>query len=163
MAPQGELVELDVDACLALLARRHFGRVAVNDDEGPVVLPVNYLLDHGSVVFRTDEGTKLDAAVRADRVAFQVDEVDDARRSGWSVLVRGRLEEVVDPAELDRLRVQPLTPFAPGRRERYVRVLSATVTGRRIPVPDDVPLGWFERDDLGLLRPGVDGDDLGFA
>lgn len=155
--------ELGVDTCLGLLSRHHFGRVAVTDEHGPVVLPVNYTVDRGSVVFRTAEGTKLDAAVRVATVAFEVDEIDEATRSGWSVVLRGVLEEVTDPGELERLRAQPLKPFVGGERERFVRVWSASISGRRIVVPDDAPPGWFEPERLGHRYRGVDADDLGFS
>ena len=56
------------------------------------------------VVFRTDEGTKLDAAARGSGVAFEIDGTDEAARTGWSVVVRGEATEVTDPAELARLR-----------------------------------------------------------
>lgn len=163
MSPTDRLEELDVDTCLGLLSRHHFGRVALADDGGPLVLPVNYTVDRGSVVFRTAEGTKLDAAVSGDPVAFEVDEIDESTRSGWSVVVRGRLEEAADAEELERLRVQPLQPFAPGERERFVRVWSAEITGRRITVPEEVPAGWFEPGRLGHRYRGVDADDLGFS
>jgi uncharacterized protein len=134
---------LTVEECLELLATHHFGRVAIDEDEGPAVLPVNYILDRGSVVFRTDEGTKLDAAARRDRIAFEVDHVDEAARSGWSVLVRGKAEEITAPSELERMRRLPLEPFAGGERHRYVRLLSSSITGRRIRVPESLPDGWF--------------------
>jgi uncharacterized protein len=69
------------------------------------------------VVFRTGEGTKLDAAIVGSRVAFEVDETDAAARTGWSVVVRGEAVEVTDPAELARLR-----------KLRWIR-------GRRAPRP----------------------------
>lgn len=74
------------------------------DDLGPLVVPVDYLLDEGTVVLRTDEGTKLDAALRGETVAFEIDVVDDTKGTGWSVLVRGRAVEVCNPAELERVR-----------------------------------------------------------
>ena len=137
------LETLSVDECLELLATHHFGRVAIDEAEGPTILPVNYVLDLGSVVFRTDEGTKLDAAARRERISFQVDHVDEGARVGWSVLIRGKAEEVADPVELERLRTLPLEPFAGGERHRYVRLLSSSITGRRIPLPASIPEGWF--------------------
>jgi nitroimidazol reductase NimA-like FMN-containing flavoprotein (pyridoxamine 5'-phosphate oxidase superfamily) len=57
--------------------------VAVVDDQGPVVFPVNFVLDRHMVLFRTDEGTKLDAAARGSRVAFEIDGTDEVARTGW--------------------------------------------------------------------------------
>jgi nitroimidazol reductase NimA-like FMN-containing flavoprotein (pyridoxamine 5'-phosphate oxidase superfamily) len=118
-----------------LLAKERLGRVAFVDDLGPIVVPVNFVLDRHMVVFRTDEGTKLDAACRGSRVAFEIDGADEAARTGWSVLVRGEAIEVTDPAELARLRKLPLDPWAPGAKTHYVRVLPAVLTGRRLWAP----------------------------
>jgi nitroimidazol reductase NimA-like FMN-containing flavoprotein (pyridoxamine 5'-phosphate oxidase superfamily) len=99
------------------------------------VFPVNFVLDRQMVVFRTDAGTKLDAACRGSRVAFEIDGTDAAARSGWSVLVRGEAIEVTDPAELARLRKRRLDPWAPGDKAHFVRILPAALTGRRISAP----------------------------
>jgi nitroimidazol reductase NimA-like FMN-containing flavoprotein (pyridoxamine 5'-phosphate oxidase superfamily) len=84
------------------------------------------------VVLRTDEGTKLDAAIKGSRVAFKVDGTDHATHTGWSVVVRGEAVEVTDPAGLARLRKLPLHPWAPGAKAHYVRILPAVLTGRWI-------------------------------
>jgi nitroimidazol reductase NimA-like FMN-containing flavoprotein (pyridoxamine 5'-phosphate oxidase superfamily) len=131
-AAAGQLRELTKAECFELLAGEHLGRLAVTDDRGPVVFPVNYVLDRHTVVFRTEEGTKLHAASHGSRACFEVDGTDPAARTGWSVIVRGEITEVTDPAELARLRELPLQVWAPGPRNRYVRILPATLTGRRI-------------------------------
>ena len=132
---QARWQELTKSECFALLARERLGRVAVVDDRGPVVFPVNFVLDRHMVVFRTDEGTKLDAACRGSRVAFEIDGTDAAAHTGWSVLIRGEAIEVTDPAELARLRKLPLDPWAPGPKTHHVRILPAVLTGRRIWAP----------------------------
>jgi uncharacterized protein len=153
--------ELDIDTCLQLLESHHFGRIAINDDGGPIVLPVNFVLDQGSVLFRTDEGTKLEAALRLRRATFQVDHVDEAHRLGWSVMVRGKITEVSDPGELARVREIPLDPFAGGTRPRYVRILSASISGRKVDIPEGIPPGWLRPKDLGHLWFDRDAGDLG--
>src|SRR5215471_5292014 len=127
--------ELTKSECFALLSGARLGRVAVIDDQGPAIFPVNFVLDRHMVVFRTDEGTKLDAATRGSRVAFEIDATDEAARTGWSVLVRGEAVEVTNPAELARLQKLRLSPWAPGAKSRYVRILPAVLTGRRIWAP----------------------------
>lgn len=128
----GRLEELTRSECFGLLAGGNLGRVAVVDDLGPVIFPVNFVLDRHTVVFRTEPGTKLDAAGRGSRVCFEADGTDVAGRTGWSVIVRGEITEVTDPAELARLRALPLRVQAPGIRDRYLRILPALLTGRRI-------------------------------
>jgi uncharacterized protein len=123
--PETHMEELDEDACRRLLATRHLGRLAVPDFGGPMIFPVNYVFDQGWVVFRTDPGTKLDAAREREQVAFEVDAADEATRTGWSVVVRGTLADITDPAHLARLRALPLYPWAPGEKTRYLRVRPA--------------------------------------
>lgn len=133
---------LSEDECHALLAGGHLGRVALVQGGRPMILPVNYVLDDASVVFRTDEGSKLDAAIRGAEVAFEVDGVNNQQRTGWSVVVRGPVEHVTDSTELERLRRIPLAPWAPGAKLHYVRVRPDEVTGRRISVAD-LPHEWW--------------------
>ena len=132
---QARWQELSKSECFELLAREHLGRVAAVDDRGPIVFPVNFVLDRHMVVFRTDAGTKLDIACLGSRVAFEVDGTDTAAHTGWSVVVRGEAVEVTDPAEVARLRKLPLDPWAPGAKAHYVRILPAVLTGRRISAP----------------------------
>ncbi|MDP9210106.1 MAG: pyridoxamine 5'-phosphate oxidase family protein [Actinomycetota bacterium] len=141
--PETRMEELDKDECRRLLAERHLGRLAIPDFGGPVIFPVNYVFDQDLVVFRTDPGSKLDAATERESVAFEVDAIDEATRTGWSVVVRGTLAEITDTAHLERLRALPLYPWAPGEKTRYVRVRPLSVTGRRIKIPDDLPFTWW--------------------
>lgn len=66
---------LTVSACWELLRQAVVGRLAVVVDGGPEIFPVNYLVDHGSIIFRTAEGTKLANAIDGP-VAFEVDDYD---------------------------------------------------------------------------------------
>ena len=138
-----QLEALAEEECWRLLGVHHLGRLALVDTKGPAIVPVNYVLDREAPVFRTDPGSKLDAAVDAKPVAFEVDAADETTRTGWSVVVRGTLAEVTDPGDLERLRALPLYPWAPGDKARYVRVRPASVTGRRIRIPDDLPFTWW--------------------
>jgi nitroimidazol reductase NimA-like FMN-containing flavoprotein (pyridoxamine 5'-phosphate oxidase superfamily) len=130
----GQVQELTRSECFELLAGGPLGRVAVVDDRGPVVFPVNFVLDRHTVVFRTEPGTKLHAAARGSRVCFEADGTDEAARAGWSVIVRGEITEVTNPAELARLGALPLQVQAPGIRNHYLKILPAVLTGRRIVV-----------------------------
>jgi hypothetical protein len=74
--------------------------------------------------------------------------------------VRGRVAEVTDPAERERLGALPLEPYAPGERSHHVRLGTGSVTGRRVPLPATIPAEWFELPDLGNVWYGRDGTDL---
>jgi uncharacterized protein len=108
----------------------------------PSIIPVNYLLDDDKVVIRTDAGSKLAAALRGAPVALEVDGVDETRQVGWSVVVRGRAEEVTDEDQLAELRQTPLLAWHPGPVPRYVRINASQVIGRRIKIADIHPDWW---------------------
>jgi nitroimidazol reductase NimA-like FMN-containing flavoprotein (pyridoxamine 5'-phosphate oxidase superfamily) len=97
--------------------------------DDPVILPVFYAMVEDEVVFRTDPGTKLIAAVLETRVAFEVDD----RSDGWSVLVIGHAHEVRHPSSEMSAIQAPLGDLWPaGERERFVRIEIDRVTGRRL-------------------------------
>jgi uncharacterized protein len=123
---------LTASECWALLDSGHVGRLAFVDQNGPVVLPINYAVVNDMVVFRTDAGSKLDAALRGDRLALEIDGFDADERTGWSVLVRGTAELVTDDAELGLLHDLSLESWAPGVKPIYVRLDAAEVTGQRL-------------------------------
>ena len=108
--PEPRMEELDQVECRRLLAERHLGRLAIPDFGGPVIFPVNYVFDQDLVVFRTDPGSKLDAAIERESVAFEVDATDEATRTGWSVVVRGILAEITDPPTWSGSGPCPCTP-----------------------------------------------------
>jgi uncharacterized protein len=99
--PDARMQALSTDECFRLLGTHEIGRIGVNAEHYPLILPVNDALDGTTVVIRTHPGTILRAAEHAN-VTFQVDDIDRATRSGWSVLVRGQAEEVGSEHRADR-------------------------------------------------------------
>jgi nitroimidazol reductase NimA-like FMN-containing flavoprotein (pyridoxamine 5'-phosphate oxidase superfamily) len=121
------------DECFRLLGSATLGRVGVTTGALPQVLPVNFQFDGERIVIRTGRGTKLDAATVDAVVAFEVDEIDAATESGWSVLVTGVAHEMTDPAELAAVRDDPPPRWAPAGDSRVVTISTDLVSGRRIP------------------------------
>ncbi|MEH0551830.1 helix-turn-helix domain-containing protein [Streptomyces sp. B21-101] len=129
-----KFTELSRTECGDLLSTHGVGRLAVSTAEGPVIVPVNYSVIEGTIVFRTARGATPSLGI-GGKVAFEIDRIDDAFSQGWSVLVRGRARMVTDVQEAGRLARQAhSTPWAGGRRDVWVRVEPYAVTGRRITV-----------------------------
>lgn len=124
--------------CLALLGVEQVGRLAILEGGEPLILPVNYALDGESIVFRTGEGSKLDAA-RGEAASFEIDGIDPERRAGWSVVVRGNLHLVTvhDRPALERLSGQ-VEPWI-GERPHLVRLQAQSITGRRLRGSETAP------------------------
>jgi nitroimidazol reductase NimA-like FMN-containing flavoprotein (pyridoxamine 5'-phosphate oxidase superfamily) len=137
-AAHPRLERLDPAECLRLISPGGVGRVAFNEPEGPVVLPVNYAVHNDAVVFRTAFGGPLDERLRTGvqgvefKVAFEVDRIDDATREGWSVLMRGGAHHVATDEEQADARTSGVRPWAGGERELYVTIVPTEITGRRI-------------------------------
>jgi len=129
--------ELDENECLRLIGPGGIGRIAYPGRFGPAVLPVNYKLLDGAIVFRTAEHGPLDEDLRtgiadADyKVAFEIDEIDPAAGRGWSVLVQGPAHHARG-AEIDAARSAGVEPWAPGDRELFVQIVPSRITGRRV-------------------------------
>ena len=126
------LQSLSRDECLALLASVPVGRIIYTRRALPAVELVNFALDQGDIVIRTDRGGKLAAATRGAVVAFEADQLDLDTRSGWSVTAIGPSSEVTDPDDLARLRTIGLTPWAPGARDHFIRISPVMLNGRRL-------------------------------
>ncbi|MFZ6002866.1 MAG: pyridoxamine 5'-phosphate oxidase family protein [Actinomycetota bacterium] len=124
---------IDRDECLVLLASDEIGRLAVIDGARPVIFPVNYVLHGEDIVFRTAPGTKVEQGPRSP-ACFEIDAFDRPHRAGWSVLVTGRLEELTpyDSAHFTQASVLPVHPWAAGEKNHLMRLVAATITGRRI-------------------------------
>ena len=127
---QGQLKELSEDECLELLASKQVGRLAYVDRDGPLAVPVNYVLDQGTVLFRTSPHSALGRYARSG-AALEVDDIDDYTQSGWSVLLRGPVE-YVDPDDLPADAEGRPTPWPQGVRTLHVRIRPRSITGRRL-------------------------------
>ncbi|MEO8829016.1 pyridoxamine 5'-phosphate oxidase family protein [Lapillicoccus sp.] len=135
--------ELPLRQCWELLRTAVVGRLAVVVDGQPDIFPVNYVVDHGSVVFRTAAGTKL-AATKGREVAFEADGYDTSEGTAWSVVVKGRATAIREMNESISALSLPLLPWQEGNKPYFIRVDYTSVTGRRLRVaggfrqqPDD--------------------------
>jgi nitroimidazol reductase NimA-like FMN-containing flavoprotein (pyridoxamine 5'-phosphate oxidase superfamily) len=131
--PRTWLEVLGTAECWRLLATTPVGRIAILGDDGPLIFPVNIAVDGESVVFRTDPGAKLTALTADPRVALEVDAFDVEGHDGWSVVVAGRVVELVGD-ELVAAQKLPLEPWTIGDKQRWFRLVPRRVTGRGIGI-----------------------------
>jgi nitroimidazol reductase NimA-like FMN-containing flavoprotein (pyridoxamine 5'-phosphate oxidase superfamily) len=132
-ARQARMVELGATESWELLGDHGVGRVALAGGDGPVVLPLNYQVLDGEVMFSTTEHSAL-ALAAGTEIAFEADHIDEAFSRGWSVLLVGPVRAVPDE---DAARLREAAYSAPwaGEGREHVMVLSPRrVTGRRIIV-----------------------------
>ncbi|HEX9541420.1 MAG TPA: pyridoxamine 5'-phosphate oxidase family protein [Streptosporangiaceae bacterium] len=129
---------LDEAECLGLIAEGGVGRIGYTSRFGPVVLPVNYELYEGTIVFRTGLHSSMGEDLRtgiADaeyKVAFEIDQIKPARQEGWSVLIQGSAHFVDSEAELASVAQLGVQAWAAGPKEQFIRIIPTHITGQRI-------------------------------
>src|SRR3954469_13551975 len=89
---------LNQDQSLELLRRERIGRLGCVADEGPYVVPVNYVFDGECAYMHSLPGYKIQAMRTHPRVCLQVDEIED-ELSWKSVLAFGTYEEITNQHE----------------------------------------------------------------
>ncbi|TCJ97538.1 pyridoxamine 5'-phosphate oxidase family protein [Nocardia alba] len=132
--------ELAVNECWALLRTEEVGRLAVWVDDHPDIFPLNFAVDHGTIVFRSAPGTKMSASLSDTPVALEVDGYLARSHEAWSVVVKGRAEGIREIGELTDTVDLPLFPWQAGAKNFFIRLVPTAVTGRRFAVAD--PGAW---------------------
>ena len=115
--------------CWKLLESNEFGRLALSVDNQPEIFPINYVVQDGTLLFRTAPGTKLAALTVNESVAVEIDGHDASL--GWSVVVKGHAHAAEWGVDFEAAQVAGLQPWVATHKPVFVRVQPLSVTGRR--------------------------------
>ncbi len=130
MSANGEPVTiLSASESWALLSSVSLGRLVTSVDGRPEIFPVNFVVQHRTVLFRTAEGTKLVSAAINNEVLFEADAHD--ADGGWSVIVNGTTRTLRSDDEIEEAERAELRPWTATPKPHYVRILPTSITGRR--------------------------------
>jgi nitroimidazol reductase NimA-like FMN-containing flavoprotein (pyridoxamine 5'-phosphate oxidase superfamily) len=135
------LEPLDEAECLRLISPGGIGRIAFTGRYGLTVLPVNYRLHDGAIVFRTAQDSPTGEDLRTGiahaeyQVAFEIDDFDLAAREGWSVLIHGPAHHMSSASERAAVLESGVEPWPGGPREHAIRITPSRITGRRVSRP----------------------------
>ena len=139
---EGPVLErLDEAESLRLIAPGGIGRIAFIGRYGLTVLPVNYKLHDGAIVFRTAQdsptGEDLSTGIaHAEyQVAFEIDQINPETREGWSVLIHGPAHHMASDDERAAVAASGVAPWPRGVHEHAIRIVPTSVTGRRLIHP----------------------------
>jgi hypothetical protein len=125
---------LSKEDCEARLAAGGVGRVVFATARGPVALPVNFVSPNGDVLFRADE-TMASAVELEETVGFEVDRIDEAMSTGWSVMATGTAYRVEDQKARQEIASLGIEPWAGGTRDVFMWIATDELTGRVIVQP----------------------------
>ena len=132
------LDRLDEAECLRLISPGGIGRIVYMGRYGLTVLPVNYKLHQGSILFRTGQdsptGEDLQTGIaHAEyQVAFEIDDINPAAHEGWSVLIHGPAHQMTTDAERALVEESGVEPWGPGPKELAIRITPDRIAGRRL-------------------------------
>ena len=124
---ESSMSEMTDEQCWERLDEEEMGRLAFRLVDEVHIVPINYVVDAASLLFRTNPGNKLFAAALHSEVAFEIDHYDDT--SAWSVVVRGRLR-ILEEDEQHRLDGQVRQPWVPTLKYDVMELVPEVVTGR---------------------------------
>ena len=135
-------LELPAWDCWSLLATQRIGRLVVIDQGCPIALPVNIRLaasgDTHHVIIRTSPGSLLGRY--EGPASVEVDDIDEAARKAWSVLVRGAVRHATDHHSLP----DP-GPWITHDRTHWLVLEAVSISGRRFtgrPSDDGYSVEW---------------------
>jgi nitroimidazol reductase NimA-like FMN-containing flavoprotein (pyridoxamine 5'-phosphate oxidase superfamily) len=89
-------------------------------------------MDDHRIVFRIDRGTKLSSLRQHHLASFQIDEVDEEQRRGWSVMAVGPIAEVVEADDVVHLEALGLDSWVASESVHWMRLSPHRLSGRRL-------------------------------
>jgi nitroimidazol reductase NimA-like FMN-containing flavoprotein (pyridoxamine 5'-phosphate oxidase superfamily) len=127
MTEQQVVGVMTTEECWEMLRANEFGRLAFHLGGEVHLTPINYAVDHGTLLFRTAEGSKLLGVEMNPDVAFEIDEFDE--HHARSVVVRGVARHLGEDEE-HRADNVPLRPWVPTLKYDVVEIRPTEISGR---------------------------------
>ena len=120
MSEEEPMGVMTTEECWDMLRANEFGRLAFHLGGEVHLTPVNYAVDHDTLLFRTAEGSKLLGVEMNSDVAFEIDEFDE--HHARSVVVRGVARHLGEDEEhRAEAELQKLTDAAVGEIDALVK------------------------------------------
>lgn len=132
--PDDRIEELSSSTCWSLLRDIPIGRIALPGEQDIELFPVNFVVDHGTVVLRTAAGTKLSLIETSSRATFEADDIDVVAQMAWSVVLKGAVHAVLGHEAIIDIFDIDVPTWQSGPKPTYVRLVPDSVTGRRFPI-----------------------------
>jgi nitroimidazol reductase NimA-like FMN-containing flavoprotein (pyridoxamine 5'-phosphate oxidase superfamily) len=138
---KSNLESLSEAECWELISAGGIGRIGYSGRYGPMIQPVNYKVLDKAIIFRTAQHSAMGEDLRTGiahaeyKVAFEIDNYDMARRSGWNVLIQGDAHHVDSEPERAGVVQAGVESWVAGERELFLRIVPTRVTGRRVVPP----------------------------
>jgi nitroimidazol reductase NimA-like FMN-containing flavoprotein (pyridoxamine 5'-phosphate oxidase superfamily) len=127
MSDENPIGMMTDEECWDMLRANEFGRLAFHLAGEVHLTPINYAVDHDTLLFRTAEGSKLLGVEMNPDVAFEIDEFDE--HHARSVVIRGVARHLGEDEE-HRAENVPLRPWVPTLKYDVVEIRPTEISGR---------------------------------
>jgi hypothetical protein len=125
--------------CQSRLAGGGIGRVILSAQALPTAVAVHFAIDGTDIVFRWAEPVPFSGRSEGSVVAFEVDEFDEVRQEGWTVVVTGVATPADGQGERGRTAALDVGSWIAPSGGELVRLPTTLITGRVIE--SDCPRG----------------------
>jgi hypothetical protein len=119
--------QLTKDEALRRLASVSVGRIVLTAGGLPTIRPVNHVLDRRDVVICAHLGSA-NLSPAGTVVAYEADLIDDAHRTGWSVIVTGLARVVENPSEIAKYE-ELIRPWVTLPDALVIRIQTDVISG----------------------------------
>jgi nitroimidazol reductase NimA-like FMN-containing flavoprotein (pyridoxamine 5'-phosphate oxidase superfamily) len=127
MGDEEQIGMMTTEECWEMLRANEFGRLAFHLAGEVHLAPINYAVDHDTLLFRTAEGSKLLGVEMNPDVAFEIDEFDE--HHARSVIIRGVARHLGEDEE-HRAENVPLRPWVATLKYDVVEIRPTEISGR---------------------------------
>lgn len=124
---RGRLEVLDEATCWRLLGSEGVGRLSWTSSSHPLIIPVNYRVQHGRLEIVTAAHSSIARECDDSYVALEADRTSHAQHSGWSVVIQG-----IASLDYEHPATEEPRPWPAGIRRQRLVVRPTSVTGRRL-------------------------------
>jgi nitroimidazol reductase NimA-like FMN-containing flavoprotein (pyridoxamine 5'-phosphate oxidase superfamily) len=125
------LPELSGEEMLQMLKTERVGRIGLNDELQPYVVPTDFAYGDGAIYIHSPRGGhKTELALKGGHVCFEIDHFNEEVTDYRSVIIRGPIHEVKDNAEKARaMRILAEKAKASGDHTQHTHGTSSPSAG----------------------------------
>lgn len=124
---------IGAEECWLLVGSEGVGRVGFMGATNIQIVPTRYDAQRGTAYFRAGTFGELARRVHGRAVTLQVDDIDHANFSGWSVVMTGTAHRVDDAATVAaRWSAGRPSPWLPTPQAQWIALDVDEITGERV-------------------------------
>jgi len=120
---------LDAPRCFKVLSGAAVGRLGFSASALPVIVRVNFVIQHQQIILASGEPQVIEAARSGAVACLQVDQPAKADADGWCVLATGRLH-IASRSSTSAMAALPVDPWRLTHPDAYLELDVEIISGQ---------------------------------